>query len=72
MKDKLARRAMRSEKMAGLDLKREKSMKLKEDFKGEMFRILKTSETMTGGWEWTAGSASGRSGNTKDGERRLS
>ena len=52
MKDKLARWAIRSEKTAGHDLRREEGKKSREeDFKGEVFRILKTSEVVTGGSE---------------------
>ena len=51
MKDKLARWAIRSEKTAGHDSRREEGKKSKEDFKGEVFRILKTSEGVTGGRE---------------------
>ena len=52
VKDKLARWAMRSEKKAGHDLRREEGEKSREeDFKGEVFRILKTSEGVTGGRE---------------------
>ena len=37
--------AIRSEKTAGPDLRREEGKKSREeDFKGEVFRILKTSE----------------------------
>jgi hypothetical protein len=43
---------MRSEKTAGHDLRREEGRKLREeDFKGEVFRILRTSEGVTGGRE---------------------
>ena len=52
MKAKLARWAIRSEKTTGHDLRREEGKKSREeDFKGEVFRILKTSEGMTGGRE---------------------
>lgn len=50
--NKLARWAIRSEKTAGHDLRREEGRKSREeDFKGEVFRILKSSEGVTGGWE---------------------
>ena len=49
MKDKLARWTIRSEKTAGHDSRREESKKSREEnFKGEVFRILKTSEGVTG------------------------
>ena len=52
MKDKLARRAIRSEKTAGHDSRRKEGKKSREeDFKGEVFRILKTPEGVTGGRE---------------------
>ena len=51
-RQKLARWAIRSEKMAGHDLRREEGKKSRiKDFKGEVFRILKTSEEVTGGRE---------------------
>lgn len=41
---------MRSEKTEGHDLRREEGMKSREeDFKGEVVRILRTSEGVTGG-----------------------
>jgi hypothetical protein len=73
LNDKLARWAIRSEKTAGHDLRSEDGRKSRvEDFKCEVFRILRTSEGVTGGREYRVEPASGGSGNTKDGERRLS
>jgi len=73
LNDKLARWAIRSEKTAGHDLRSEDGRKLSvEDFKGEVFRILKTSEAVTGGRDYRVELASGGSGREMDGERRLS
>jgi len=73
LNDKLARWAIRSEKTAGHDLRSENSRKSRvEDFKGEIFRILKTSEGVTGGREYRVELASGGSGSATDGERQLS
>jgi len=70
---KLARWAIRSEKTAGHELKSEDGRKSSvEDFKGEVFRILKTSEGVTGGKEYRVELASGGSGSATNGERRLS
>ena len=51
MKDKLAKWAIRSEKTAGHDLRREEGKKSREGFTGEEVRILKISEGVTGGRE---------------------
>jgi len=52
LNDKLTRWTIRSEKTAGHDLRSEDGRKSRvEDFKGEVFRILKTSEGVAGGKE---------------------
>jgi len=73
LNDKLARWAIKSNKTAGHDLRSEDGRQSSvEDFKGEVFRILKTSEGVTGGREYRVELASGGSGSATDGERRLS
>jgi len=63
LNDKLARWAIRSEKTVGQDLRSLDGKKSSvEDFKGEVFRILKTSEGVTGERECRVELASGGSG----------
>jgi len=61
--DRLAKWTIRSEKTVGHDLRSEDCRKSRvEDFKGEVFRILKTLEGVTGGREYRVELASGGSG----------
>ena len=51
MKDKLARWAIKSEKTAGHDLRRDEGRKSREeDFKGKVLMILKTSGVIRSDW----------------------
>jgi len=69
----LARWARRSEKTEGHNLKSEDGRKTSvEEFKGEVFRILKTSEGVTGGKEYRVELASRGSSSATDCERWLS
>ena len=62
----MTRWAIRSEKSAGNDLSTEEGKNSRdEDFKGEVFRIVKTSEGVTGGREYRVEPARDKSGNTK-------
>jgi len=71
LNEKLARWAIRSEKTAGHDLRSEDDRKSREeDFKGEVFRISKTLEGVTGGRECREELASGGLSGATDGDRR--
>jgi len=73
LNDRLARWAIRSEETVGHDLRSKDGRESRvEDFKGEVFKIFKTSEGVTGGREYRVELASGGSGIATDGERRLS